>query len=797
MKRFLPALFTILLITGVARAQLSVRGTVLDSVKHEPLAFVTLSLTNHQTGKPVKSILTDESGKFQLKDIPRQPLQLTLTFIGYQSKIITLTENTDHINLGSISLSPAIGQLKEVSVAAAKPLLKREVDRLVYDVQADPDNKILNTLDMMRKVPLLSIDGYEKIRLKGSGSFKILVNGRESAITAHNPEEALKMMPAMSVERIEVITTPPAKYDGEGLAGIINIVTKKNTDQGYNVNSNVRYNTVYGPVANTLITAKKGKLGVTGMVSYNSQSKLTNPLNSERETYSPIRSILTQDGEAISGKGSHVEDVVNMSYDIDSLNLLTAGYVNYFGNGLNQLNQTSVEHDISGIPTQQYRSFEDGSSRSKSTSAEFNYEHGFKRSKQQLLTLAYKFDHSNYTDSRDVSFFDQVNYGGPNYRQPSKTSTLEHTAQLDYAQPLGKFSLESGMKAIFRNNQSNDDYSQQEGDTYVSVPELGNLFAYQQKVYSVYTSGQFISTNYVAKAGLRLEHTRVDADFASSGQSLVQGYNSLLPSLSVQRNFKNSNLTFGAANRLMRPNIWDLNPFVDRSNPEFFTSGNPYLKPIIMHIFELNYTNLKHHSITTGLSYQFTNNSIENVRAILPDTAIFRQPKNLGKLRTLSLNIGINMSLNKKWQLNTNSQVNYINIKGEDNGELMQNKGMQENISVDTSYQFNGGWRISADASYYSGNVELQGYSAHSVYSSYRLTKELAGKKLLLSFTANNPYSSRIRLQGDSYSSEFYRNEHYTDYYRTIEMGVNYKFGHLSSDIKKSQHSIHNDDLRS
>jgi hypothetical protein len=794
--RYFSLFVGLVLIAGVTRAQLSVRGMVLDSLNKEPLAFGTISLKNSSTGQPVKSGLTGKDGSFELKAVPHQSLQLVLTFTGYQNKVIDLNGKSGAIELGHIRLLPVSGKLKEVTVTAARPLLKREVDRLSYDVQADPDNKTFNTLDMLRKVPLLSVDGYEKIRLKGSASFKILVNGKESPMTAHNPEEALRSMPAISVERIEVITTPPAKYDGEGLAGIINIITKRNTDEGYNVNSNVRYNSIFGPVANTSLTVKQGKFGVTGFVSYSYRAKLTNPLGSVRETYLPVRSTLTQEGEEISGQGRHVENIVKLSYDIDTLNLLTASYVNYFEKNINQLDQLSAERDAGGLLTQQYKFFEDGYSRNNNTSAELNFQHGFKRSKQQLITFAYKFDHSDYAENRQVQFSDQVNYGGPDYRQPSRTGTQEHTAQLDYAQPLQQIILESGVKAIFRDNQSDYAYNELNSTAYVPVPAFGNQFTYQQKVYSAYTSGQLTTASYVAKAGLRLEQTRVAANFASSAQSISKVYSSLLPSFSVQRNFKNWNLTLGAANRLMRPNIWDLNPFVDRSNPKFLTTGNPELHPIIMHVFELNYTNLKQHNITAGLSYQVTNNNIENVRTILPDTVTFRQPKNLGKLRYLTLNAGINMNLSKQWQLNTNGQVNYVTIKGKDNGILMQNRGFQGNLSLDSSYQFNAGWRVSTNVSYNTGYVEFQGNSNYYFYSSFRLSKEMPGKKLLFTLTANNPYSSRVTLHGTGFSPEFYRNEYYTDYYRTIAVSINYKFGHLSSDIKKSQHTIRNDDLR-
>lgn len=797
MKKLLPALFFFLFTASAAVAQISIRGNVTDSLKREPLSYVTVTLKNSQTDKAVKSILTNEGGNFQIKEIPAQPLQLVLSFVGYQTKLINLAGKTGDIDLGHILLSPSNGQLKEVTVQTAKPLLKREIDRLSYDVQADPDNKTFNTLDIMRKVPLLSVDGYEKIKLKGSGSFKILINGRESAITAHSPEEALKSMPATSVERIEVITTPPAKYDGEGLAGIINIVTKKNTDQGYNVNSNLRYKTVNGGLGNSSVTVKNGKFGVTGFVSYSYRGKLTNGISNIRETFAPVKSTLSQDGEGVTGKGSHVEDIVNISYDIDSLNLLTAGYVNYFENSLNQLSQTAIEHNANGLLTQQYHSFDDGSYRNNSTSAEFNYQHGFKQSKTQLLTVGYKFDNGDYSNKRDVHFSDQVNFGSADYRQPSQINTREYTAQIDYAQPLNKFALETGLKAIFRENHSSYGFSQLNGSDYVDVPTLSNRFTYQQRVYSAYSSGQFTSNKFLVKAGLRLEHTQVDADFASSAQSLAQRYTTLLPTLSLQRKFKNSDITLGAANRLMRPNIWDLNPFVDRSNPKFLTTGNPELRPIILHSFEFNYTNQKLNNLNLGLSYQTTNNNIENVRTIQTDTVTFRQPKNLGKLKYLTLTASMNISLTKKWQLNTNAEGDYVSIKGEDNGLLMENQGYQANVSLDTSYQFNKGWRVSATGSYYTGYVEFQGNSNKYLYSSFRVSKELLNKKLLINVTANNPYNARVMLHGTGFSPEFYRNEYFNDYYRTIAFSINYKFGRLASDIKKSQRNINNDDLRS
>src|SRR4029077_13347907 len=178
-------------------------------------------------------------------------------------------------DLGTIYLKPSGKQLKEVSVVVVKPLIKRDLDGITYDVSADPETPSLSALDMMRKVPLLTVDGNDNIKLKGKANYKILINGKESALMAKNPSDVLRSMPATNIERIEVITTPPAKYDAEGLAGIINIITKKNVDQGYNIGINGRYNTLWGPGFNLNGTLKQGKFGLSAFAGYNVHNEQT------------------------------------------------------------------------------------------------------------------------------------------------------------------------------------------------------------------------------------------------------------------------------------------------------------------------------------------------------------------------------------------------------------------------------------------------------------------------------------------------------------------------------------------
>ncbi|MEO6149833.1 MAG: carboxypeptidase-like regulatory domain-containing protein, partial [Mucilaginibacter sp.] len=218
-------LFTATLFAQTAPT-LTVKGTVIDSASNKPMDFVTVALQEVKTKTAVKSTLSNGDGGFTVSAPQGKAYQLVLAFVGYANKIIPLDSTNANISLGRIMYSSTTRQLGEVSVTAVRPVMKQEVDRISYDVLADPDSKAYTALDMMRKVPLLSVDASDAIKLKGSGAYKILVNGKESALIAKNPSDVLKAMPATNILRIEVITTPPAKYDAEGLAGIINIVTK-------------------------------------------------------------------------------------------------------------------------------------------------------------------------------------------------------------------------------------------------------------------------------------------------------------------------------------------------------------------------------------------------------------------------------------------------------------------------------------------------------------------------------------------------------------------------------------------
>jgi len=805
MKTLLLALSLFCLLCS-AQAQtnsiIHVKGTVVDSASRKPLSFATLVLQNSKTMVPVKNFLSGDDGSFDMPVSDSSDWLLVFAFTGYDNKTVSIShgQSTD---LGLVSLHLSGKQLNEVSVVAIKPVIKRDLDGIKYDVSADPEAPVLTALDMMRKVPLLSVDANDNIKLKGKGNYKILVNGKESALMAKNATDVLRSMPATNIERIEVITTPPAKYDAEGLAGIINIVTKKKLDEGYNIGVNARLNTVWGPGINLNGTYKKEKFGLSGYAGYNVRHQQTNNFGGEQFFYQS-KSTLNQQGTNTNA-GHHTYADAELSYEFDSLNLLTGSIELYSGNQSQNGSNLSVYSDSMNIPTQAYRLLNDGNNSFGGLDASLNYQLGFRKDKNRLLTLSYKYSYSPNTQNINNTVTDTFNFYLPDYIQYNKAGNKEHTIQVDYVNPFKKFNLEAGAKTILRNNYSNFETSNYDAITknYEVNPAQTNDFNYNQDIYSVYNSYSAKWDKWNAKAGLRLEHTTVRADFVSTSNTVNQDYNNLIPSLSMQLNLKSSSISMGYTDRISRPDIYQLNPFVNASNPNFITTGNPNLQPEVNHNFELNYSNFSKNSLTAGLSYSFSNNSIQNVTYLqavssggLNDTVTITTFENLGTNKNLQLNLNFNLSSVKNLNVSLNAEIAHVWLKGTYNGQFYTNDGYMGNAFLNMGYKFGKTYRVGLDAGFFSGEINLQGKTGPYVFSSYSFSKTFFDKRLTLAVAMNNPYSQFYTFKSTTSTPDFNQSSHNQIFYRAFALRVNFKIGKLNSDIKKNQRGINNDDKK-
>ena len=783
--------------TTTPAATATIKGTVIDSAKKEPLSYATVALVDATTNAPVKSTFTKDDGSFILTGVAIKAYKLTVINVGYGSKTINIANPTATTDVGKLLLSSASSQLGEVTVTAVKPLMKREVDRLSYDVQADPESKVLTVLDLMRKVPLLSVDASDNIKLQGNTNYKILINGKESALIARNPADIFKSMPASNIQKIEVITTPPAKYDAEGIAGIINIITKKDIDQGYNGSVNLRYNNLWGPGANLNLTFKKGKFGMGGYAGYNKRNSLTTGFSNLNENRSdpaaPTASFsnLFQQGNNTS-TGNNTYASTELTYEGDSLNLLTGTVEFYRGNNYSDRDLYSTLNSSNGDNS--YRSLNVNNNGYRGIGTGLNYQLGFKKNKDQLLTASYKFNYSKNDQGNDISFLERNKYDMPNYRQFNNSGNKEHTLQLDYVQPVKKLNIEAGAKAIFRNNFSdtrNEEFSAP-ANGYVEVPVEGSIFDYQQNVYAIYNTYQLkFNDKWVAKGGLRFEHTTVNANTV-----IDQKYSNLVPSVSMQRSFKTSSVNVGYSERIQRPGIWQLNPFVNNQNPNLINVGNPNLRPVVSRNVEITYSNFKKGSINFGINYRFANNTVENVTIFDQVTAVSTSTyQNVGANKRLGADFSVNYPITGKLNFNLNSQLMHVWLKGSVNGQFFNARGYQGHTFTGLSYKTDNGYRFSTNFDYDSRYVMLQGRDNVYIGYSGSASKEILDKKATISLYVNTPFQKFRKNDYTVRTPTSYQLTLNDNFARSFNISFNYKFGKLSSELKKNQRGINNDDV--
>jgi outer membrane receptor protein involved in Fe transport len=776
-----------------------VEGILMDSVTNKPAEYITVAL--EKEGVVLKTAVSTPNGTFVFSDLGVGKYTLKASATGYVPKtlVFELADVNRSLKLDNLMLVPQVNTLANVSVTAVRPVIRQEVDRITYDIQADPESKVLTALDMMRKVPLISLDADDNIKLKGSDNYKILLNGKPSSMVDRSPKDVLRGMPATSIQKIEVITTPPAKYDSEGISGIINIITNKKIDNGYSGSLNLRHQfPVGGPSGSASIAFKQGKFGMNAYGGTGLYGAPETEIVNSRTTTGLNPSELLNIGRR-KFDNNYRYGGADFSYEVDSLNLLTVGFNPYSGYNNTTNNQVFTlaspvqltGYDLTGKNRYEWNGLE----------LTFNYQHGFKHNKERLLTFSYKLNSGGNPQRNELLFSNRMNYSDPNYLQENDSRSNEQTMQVDYVHPVSKLRIEAGVKGILRDNRSNFEYQSFNEKTgqYEADASRTNAFNNTQDIVAAYNSYSYSLTNLVFKAGLRIEETFVKADFISNATNINTDYFNLIPSFSVSNKFKDqSNLNFGFTQRIQRPGIYNMNPFIDRSTPNYEFTGNPGLKAVLANNFELTYSRFKKGSVTLGLSYNFANNTIQNVSIYDPSTGITRSTyENIGRDKSLTTNLNVNYPMTPKLNVSLSGNIGYTWLEGVINGISTKNSGFKGYAYINTGYKFEKQWKVNASFSYNAAQVDLQGKSGEYFYMALSGSKEIVKDKLTMSAGVNNPFTKfryyKTYLEGSGFSQR-YSGQNYS---RSMSVSLNWKFGSLKEAIKKSKRSINNDDVKS
>lgn len=804
---FMLSAFSAVAQTG-AKGNFVIKGQVVDSLTNETVPYATLSIALQNN--PQKSLLLlacDIDGNFEASLKSAGKYILSMQSIGKKpaQKKFTLSAGKTTLNLGKLYMIDDNQRLDEVTVVAQKPLVKVEIDKLTYSLQDDPESQTNNTLDMLRKVPMITVDGNDEIQLQGSTNFKIYVNGKPSNMLSNNPSDVLKSMPASSVKDIEVITDPGAKYDAEGVGGIINIITTKNLFQGYTGTVRASASTLGRFGGGAYVSAKYGKFGITANYNYNYNNSPWNESYSIREDYgtdSRAGSVLNQSGRS-KNQGPFQFGYLEGSYEIDSLNLITVG-ANLFRGDNTSKTEYAVEmlgrNGSELLPSYSYNRNSRSTSVFGSTDINVDYQHSTHK-KGELLTLSYRFSQSPNNSESYTELLDVVDYPlMSDYPQwtINDAATNEHTFQFDYTTPTWKnHTLEAGVKYIYRGSDSETDrrYYRDSIQDWESVYDANSDFRHNQHIYSAYLGYAMKFGKLGTKFGVRGEGTSLNVKYAyDPSMNFKTNYFDVVPNLTLSYQITQAQqVRVGYNMRIRRPGIRYLNPYINDTDPLNISYGNPNLDSEKSHNIRLNYSIFtQKFNMNFSGNYRFVNNSIEQYTWVNDQGISETTYGNIGRTRSVGAFLYASYSPIAMLRIFTNAGMNYEKLQSTEGN--LANDGFSGRVFAGAQLTLPKDFRIDLNGGYFSPRINLQGKSSSMYFTGISLNKSFFDKKLTVSLSCNNPFWKTIKMESNTADDTFNMKTVSYNHARDFRLSVSYRFGSLKDVIKKVKRGISNDD---
>lgn len=724
MNKLITFFFTLLVLSGFSQqgppAIGVVKGKVVSETGNEPIEYATVVLKSLRDSSIAGGGVTDEKGNFEVTEIKLGRYVLIVSFIGftpYESAPFGLGRDGVSKEFGEIKLTASM-ELEEVEVQVDRPLITTSIDKKVFNAEQAITAAGGTALDVLKNVPSVQVDQDGNVSLRGNQNVTVLIDGKPSGLTGGSRQALLEQIPASSIENIEVITNPSAKYDPDGMSGIINIILKKNKMKGFNGlisiqagngridSTSAKFSTINKYNVNGSVAYKNQKFNVYGNYTLNLRNRFSEGLADQQ-----------------SGTTGEMYGLDQTSYEDGSRNsnMLKAGF-DYYLNKKNTINtsitwntrgRNEIERihyidlfndDISAIRIRDNREDNGG------TSLDFNvgYTKEFEK-KGQNLVIQYTqstgsgteegFFLEDYYDTGGLLFDNYIDQ----YNDQNNKNSL-NTIQLDYVHPVNdKFKFETGYKSIFR-SIDNDFYS--ETNNIVDTA-LNNHFLYNEQIHAVYGIGAYkINDTWSTQLGLRQEFTQYESQLVDSDTTFPNSYTPLFPSAYVNYAFDQySSLNVSYSRRINRPSIRSLNPFTDYSNPLSLRSGNPFLMPEYIDSYELAYAKYteKGLSINPSLYYKHTTDVITRVVRTDPEVVnrrIVRQ-ENIGITDTYGAEMVFSGKIKSYWRMTvsgnvywnkTTSNLTDINLNNDalgGNGNLINNFTVKKNTDIQIMSWYN------------------------------------------------------------------------------------------------------------
>ncbi|MDO7886275.1 TonB-dependent receptor domain-containing protein [Hymenobacter cheonanensis] len=779
-------------------------GTTISAATGQPLAYATVAVLN-AASQPVGGAVGGEDGRFVLPGLAPGTYTVRVSLLGYQELLrpgVVVPASGGEVPLGVLPLTAAAQKLGEVVVTARKPLIEELVDRTVYHAENDETTRGGDATDVLRRVPLLSLDLDGNVRVRGSQNIKVLINNKPSTITANSVADGLRQLPADQIRRVEVITAPSAKYDAEGSGGIINIVTKGNALHGGQLALDGSGGTRSGTLnlSGNYRTGRMGfALGGFGRAGYNTPGSFTN----EQLTTTPATGAQTRTTQAADTRQNQLFGRYTLGWDFDiNAHQGLAASLTY-----GTRNATTYQDALATATTELATGRTSSSVRnvqltddSGTIDASLAYTHTYEVPQRELSALAlYSRNNRTYAFMNDTyAASDASQLGRSGNDNPSANQEL--TAQLDYQTPIGaRQLLEVGVKDIQRRVRSDYRYYGQ-----VAAVQAANSFTYRQQVaaaYAAYTLS--LPHGFTLKPGVRYEYTALAAELGTGPVGDIPNYGLLVPSVNVLHKLNNGNVLKLAYNRrIQRPSLQFLNPNLQAANPLIQTQGNPALRPEYTNNYELGYgTLLGPANLNFSVFARNTTGAIQSVRTPLRDAAY------PGAVRIDYLNIGqenacggsafFSLDVGNKLSLSGGLDAYYAVLQNNvpDPNYAARNAGWVLGGRLYGSYALPKGWNVQLFSFYRGQQVQLQGSQSSFAVYSMSLKHDVAGKKGSLGLGAENFFSPTNAVRSDIASPLLSQQSTTVQHLTSFKVYFSYRLGQLTAEPRPHK-NVKNDDLK-
>ncbi len=769
-----------------------ISGRIIENDTRAPIEFANISLYHSGIELPMDGTVTDEQGSFKFKNLKPGMYMVEVSFLGFETQTLDsleVTEKKSSVGIGTVKLSPKNKVLKEATVEGEKSLIETKIDKLVYNASKDLTSKGGNAGDVLRKVPMVTVDLDGNVMLQGTQNVKILINNKPSSLLAGSVDVAMKLIPADEIERVEVITSPSAKYDAEGTGGIINIITKRKNMAGTNGSVNIGAGTRSSQV-NGDINYKNGRFGSglsLGGFTYNGKGDMT---TTRITTDSSVAITLREEGSnKLTGIGPYIKWTTDI--DLTSKNTLSTSLQYYgFYQGIKADNANYINDE------NQFNSSSKMATDELGYDALLEYRRSFENPDRDWTV---SLQHSNSTEVTDYDV--ERNFILPatgNSVESSKNDNVnrETTLQTDFTNPFSKkFTLETGAKALLRNVNS-------DSKTTVSFPTAGfpetntvSSFNYDQSIYAAYAVGSLSLKKFGFKIGGRFEQTELQGDQDADSTKFKGDYNNLIPSATFSfMETGKYQFKLSYTQRIHRPSATFLNPYRNTHDPFNITYGNPRLDAETSHAFELGYSFFKKFgSISITAFHRFTKNAIEQY-SILNGSVYETTYDNIGENSSDGASIGANLR-HRDLTVSMNTNVYYYEVKSTHPGLPAKNSAINYNVNLFSSLKINDRWTLQAFGTFNGPRYSVQGYTTSFFYYNVSGRREFKNKKGGIGFGLDNFATPYIHFASKYEGADFNYTTDNKIFFPGIRINFDYRFGQMDFGSKRKK-KIKNDDLK-